>query len=276
MVFMARISELTGAPVYHEWFDHRHPDERHRLDLLAEVYDPASIAVLDSLGVQPQWNCLDAGCGSGTIAAWLAQRAHQGQTVACDLDIRLPEAGKPSTLRPMACDIGDVDFAPASFDLIHARLLLQHLPNREEVLDRFVSWLAPGGWLVVADAFDLAASSVTHPDYAAFHDVLFRMLDAQTDTRSAWGRGYPEPLIRRGLTDIGVEVSTQPVQGGGPYASHIHQSLDRVRPMLRAQGVGESALDAVLAQLRDPGFWDLGFALVIASGRKDNPGEEAS
>lgn len=38
-----------------------------------------------------------------------------------------------------------------SFDLIHARLVLAHLPARDQVLPRLVASLRPGGWLVVED-----------------------------------------------------------------------------------------------------------------------------
>jgi len=269
------MSDLAGPAVgYQEWFSHRHPAERRRHESLAEVYDPASISVLRGLGIGPHWRCLDAGCGRGTIAAWLATRAHRGLTTACDLDTSLLAAGPSAALRTVACDIGAADFAPGSFDLIHARLLLQHLPDPERVLDRMVSWLAPGGWLVVADAFDVAATSTAHPEYAAFHAALYQLLDAETDTRPDWGRGYPDPLVRRGLTDIGVEVITQPVHGGGAYASLLHQSLDRLRPTI-ADRIGEPALDGVLAQLRDPDFWDLSYALVIATGRKPGTIREA-
>ncbi|MFC3456165.1 class I SAM-dependent methyltransferase [Amycolatopsis speibonae] len=266
---MTEASRSTGTSMgYREWFSHRYSEEQRRHSSLAEVYDPASIRVLASLDIKPQWRCLDAGCGGGTIASWLARQAHQGQTVACDLDLTLFAAEPSPLLHPIACDIGVADFAPESYDLIHARLLLQHLANREQVLDRMVSWLAPGGWLVVADAFDLAATSTAHPRYAAFHEALYQTLDAQTSTRPSWGRGYPEPLVRRGLIDIGVDVITEPVRGGEPYAQLLHESLGRLRPLLRTQGADESELDAVLAQLRDPGFWDLGYALVIAKGRK--------
>ena len=187
---MAEVTESgVPRPVYREWFDHQHQGELDRLDGLAKLYDPASTSVLDTLGIEPQWRCLDAGCGRGTIAGWIAQRAHQGETIACDLDMSLFDRQPSPALRPMACDIGEADFRPESFDLIHARLLLQHLPNREQVLDRMVSWLAPGGWLVVADAFDLAATSTVHPEYAAFHGAVYEKLAAGNQTRPDWGRG---------------------------------------------------------------------------------------
>ena len=38
------------------------------------------------------------------------------------------------------------------FDLVHARLVLVHLPDRERALAAMVGALRPGGWLLVEDA----------------------------------------------------------------------------------------------------------------------------
>jgi trans-aconitate methyltransferase len=37
------------------------------------------------------------------------------------------------------------------FDLIHARLVLNWLPERLSVLDKLVKALKPGGWLLIED-----------------------------------------------------------------------------------------------------------------------------
>lgn len=36
----------------------------------------------------------------------------------------------------------------AAFDLVHARLVLMHLPEREQALARMISALKPAGWLI--------------------------------------------------------------------------------------------------------------------------------
>ncbi|GGU74017.1 hypothetical protein GCM10010178_76850 [Lentzea flava] len=150
------------------------------------MFDPARVQVLESLDIELDWRCLDAGCGRGSIATWLAQKAYRGQTTACEVEIRL--AGAPSSsLRTPECDIGAADFKPESFELIHARLLLQRPSNRDQVLDHMVSWLALGGWLVVSDGFDLAKGSVAHPEYAQVYTEVYRMLELKTATRSDRG-----------------------------------------------------------------------------------------
>jgi len=41
---------------------------------------------------------------------------------------------------------------PGTFDLVHARLVLVHVPDRARALATMVAALRPGGWLLVEDA----------------------------------------------------------------------------------------------------------------------------
>jgi hypothetical protein len=46
-------------------------NERERLRLQAEVWVPATGRLLDAVGVDPDWHCLDLGCGApGALARW--------------------------------------------------------------------------------------------------------------------------------------------------------------------------------------------------------------
>jgi 2-polyprenyl-3-methyl-5-hydroxy-6-metoxy-1,4-benzoquinol methylase len=62
----------------------------------------------------------------------------------------------PSTIRYLT-SVGVTDgwvcweLPAGRYDLIHARLVLSHLPQRRDVLARLVQALRPGGWLVVED-----------------------------------------------------------------------------------------------------------------------------
>src|SRR6202012_624857 len=41
---------------------------------------------------------------------------------------------------------------PGTFDLVHARLVLVHVPDRARALATMAAALRPGGWLLVEDA----------------------------------------------------------------------------------------------------------------------------
>jgi len=45
----------------------------------------------------------------------------------------------------------------AAFDLVHTRLVLVHLPERDRVLERLIAALKPGGW-IAADELDACSA----------------------------------------------------------------------------------------------------------------------
>jgi SAM-dependent methyltransferase len=71
--------------------------------------------------------------------------------VATDLDTRFLEAAAQDGVAVLRHDILNDPLEPASFDLIHTRLLLMHLPERERALDNMLRALRPGGTLLVED-----------------------------------------------------------------------------------------------------------------------------
>ena len=144
-----------------------------RLAALEAVFDSGTIRYLDGIGVGDGWRCLEVGAGGGSIAAWLARRVGAGEYVLdTDIDTRFTEEIKLPNLDICRHDITTEYVPEASFDLIHTRMVLEHLPAREEALRRLVAALKPGGWLlieaidfvtVVPDpAMDAAAALLVH------------------------------------------------------------------------------------------------------------------
>src|SRR5262249_14529585 len=141
-------------------YSHRNPGEADRLGALARVFDPCSFERLRPL-VTPGLRTCDVGAGLGTVAGWLMDASGEQATVV-DLDVRhLGGRG----FHEIQADITEPGFTPGVFDLVHARFLLMHLRDRENVLARMADWVRPGGWLVVSDAWDLGASSSPNTAY---------------------------------------------------------------------------------------------------------------
>ena len=60
---------------------------RERMNLLAAVNGPATLALFDALDVPVGARCLDLGCGAGQVTMELARRtAPTGSAVGIDLD----------------------------------------------------------------------------------------------------------------------------------------------------------------------------------------------
>ena len=117
----------------------------------------------------PCAQALDVGCGRGTFARLLAQRA--GQVVGLDLSpsmIRVARARskKYPNLRFEVADVNDWPLPPEAYDCIVSIATLHHLPL-EKTLARMGNALRPGGALLILDLYQAAGVSDLLPGLAA-------------------------------------------------------------------------------------------------------------
>ncbi|OAA22316.1 Methyltransferase domain-containing protein [Frankia sp. EI5c] len=244
--------------------------ERMRLAAMARVCDPTTTRVLDELGATAGWRCLEVGAGGGSIATWLADRVTTtGQVVATDVDTRHLAGLATGHLIVRQHDITR-DPLPGGepFDLVHARFVLEHLPEREEVLDRLLSWLKPGGVILLESIAGFPIDSSPHPRFREAMRGIDLVLARTIGTDSTWARGFPEPLLKRRLVDVGMTVHLPTTGGGNASAQCWALTLARLRPRIRELDlVPDETLDEALDQLADPAFFDVTFATAVAWGR---------
>ena len=143
------------------------PEEYERLRMQARVWDAPTGRLLDQIGLGPGASCLDAGCGPGETMRAMAERVGPaGRVLGIDADASLGAlalamlhgAGhRQCTFSAHDLTAGE-PIPGAPFDLVYARLLLFHLPQRAQVLTRLWAAVAPGGHLLVQD-YDLRSIS---------------------------------------------------------------------------------------------------------------------
>src|SRR5262245_54846529 len=132
-------------PVTTYIYDQAWKAERERLAALEELHDEAATGRLAALGVSDGWRCLEVGCGAGSIARWLAARVGpRGHVVANDLDLRFVAGEEIGNLEVRQHDIVTDPLEEATYDLVHARAVLEHIPMRAQALTRAVLYRAPG------------------------------------------------------------------------------------------------------------------------------------
>lgn len=199
------------------------PTELTRLRLLEKCYDPGTVRILERLDIPATARCLEVGAGAGSVAYWLAGRVPSGSVVAADIDPRFIDCHHAPNLTVQRLDITEADFAPGSFDLIHARAVFMHLPQREEILERAVRWLAPGGWLVLEDVYFLPAADSPYPVWRQAGEAWTTALAAQGIDLS-WARRAPAALAAAGLESLDVSVTP-----GGLGVDAVQDELLRIR-----------------------------------------------
>lgn len=73
-----------------------------------------------------------------------------GHVLATDIDPLRLEAGGGTRCAATTSPL--IRPGPGTFDLVHARLALVHVPGRARALATMAAALRPGGWLLVEDA----------------------------------------------------------------------------------------------------------------------------
>ena len=118
---------------------------------------------------------LDVGCGTGEIAARLAERFPGASYVGIDLEephlerARLRCAGFGPRVRFERGDALQLDFPDASFDLVVSRHVLQALPDAARALQEMVRVARPGGRLhLIVEDYGMLWCHPTHLDSDGF------------------------------------------------------------------------------------------------------------
>ena len=114
-------------------FRNADPQGPRQLTLLADILDDHTTEALASIGIGAGWRCLDIGPGAGTVTRWIAgQVGPTGGVTALDLDPRhIAAAGNVTVLQG---DVRTVELPPEHYNLIHARLVLLHLTDRDRAV----------------------------------------------------------------------------------------------------------------------------------------------
>jgi SAM-dependent methyltransferase len=238
-------------------------DEQQRLSGAEALFDAATFRHLDTVGIGPGMRCLELGGGTGSVARFMADRVGSaGWVVVTDIDIaQLAGCDRPN-VEPLVHDITADPLDDASFDIIHARLLLEHLPSRLGVLDKLVAALRPGGWLVVEDLdfsawLHLPAERILC-EPKQLHGSIRAATAAAALVGSTWdgefGRELPVHLMNAGLDRVGGEARSPVVIGGSPGALFVSVSARQVCPVLVAAGhITQQQADDYTSAFENPG-----------------------
>jgi SAM-dependent methyltransferase len=246
--------------------EHGWEKEPRRLQLLEKHADPTSVRRLEATGLGAGWRCLEVGAGRGSIARWLSQRVGPtGSVLALDLDTSLLSTVCEQNVNVMTGDILDVELPKGSFDLIHTRLVLMHIPERRRAIERMVSLLRPGGWLVVEELDSMAWAADPDPDRVA----LFHAFSEGLPTMDfECGRELLGELTDAGLMGTSTELRVDVVEGGTALAQWEQLSVQALSDdVLSAGTASKEQIDTHLARLENPDYRGLGWAWVGASGR---------
>jgi len=143
-------------PVQPDTYTHGHQDSVLRAHRWRTAENSAAYLLPQ---LRPGDRLLDVGCGPGTLTADLALRVAPGQVTGVDVaaavlgeaEAHARDAGA-ANVTFLAGDFGAAGLPPASFDVVHAHQVLQHLREPVGALAAMARLAAPGGLVAAREA----------------------------------------------------------------------------------------------------------------------------
>lgn len=237
-------------------FDNAWDRGRARLATVEELLDPGTIGHLERLGIGAGAACAEVGAGGGSVARWLCRKVGpSGTVVATDVDTRYLDALEEPNLAVRRHDIAKGDLGEGAFDLVHARLVLEHLPERETAMASMIRALRPGGILLVESLDYVAAVPVSELGARehAYSQAVRLAEFGKAGLDASYGRKLPEALAAAGLRNVGNEGRVWVMEGRSAGARWFRLSMEQVRSRLTGDDkLSAAEIDRMLDLFDDP------------------------
>jgi SAM-dependent methyltransferase len=152
------------------------PTAAQRLHLLAEVYRPATVALLTQWAPPAPALALDLGCGPGHTTRLVHAVTGARHTTGVERSAGYVEAARAAgdeadgeAIDFLEADVVSEDLPVAPAGLVHVRFLLTHLADPRAALARWLRLLAPGGRLIVSETARLTSR---HPALGRYYELV--------------------------------------------------------------------------------------------------------
>jgi SAM-dependent methyltransferase len=254
----------------HYAFPHSAVDESRRLELFQQRLDPLTIRRIERLAIPRGARCLEIGGGRGSITRWLGEHVGpEGHVTATDLEPGFLGEVRAANIEVLRHDVRTDGFPERSFDLVHTRAVLMHLPNDLEMLHRIASWLRPGGCLLLEEpdfglwVGDVDALWASHPE--AWHQTF-------PNGSLSRGRTLLKEIHALGLADVDADAEVDIIRAGTPLAEFYRLSMAAIGPpAVEAGALAPEQAAALVDRLAQPEFLACGFVHIAVWGRRPSP-----
>ena len=260
-----------ATPAY--TFDNDDPAAAERLALSSAVLDGFTTSRLSSLGELTGWRCLELGAGNGSVAGWLADQAGpSGHVLATDINTR--HIPTDCGYRVVRHDLTRDPLPDGPWDLIHARLVLRHVPGRHDILRGLAEALAPGGALVIEEWDPYRAGLVLAAPEAEAEALFYRFETAVEQLTAAgavdmqWPWQVHGAMASAGLVEVDTAVHARSWAGGSAGARHYAATIRLLRPGILKAGMTGEELDRLSGYLDDPRMVVRGLLTVSTIGHR--------
>jgi SAM-dependent methyltransferase len=253
--------------------DSQRQTELERLRSIEAIFDPATRRRLLSAGLKKGARCLEVGAGAGSVMAWMSSEVGpSGNVTAIDINTRFI-SNPPPNVRVLDDDVRNLPLESEGFDLIHARYVLVHIPEFQNVLQLLWKSLKLGGSMVIEEpdfSFFQAIGGSEEGVHAfrRIHSAILHMYSSKGIDPSI-GTKLPTLFQKLGAKDLVIENDCPISQGGSGIAEMMRMSAIQLRDKYVATGEATMGdIDCYNAFTKDPDSWAIYYATIGIIGRK--------
>ena len=255
--------------------------ELERLRLQARVWEPEAEIMLDRIGIEPGWNCIDLGCGAMGLLGPLSRRTGpQGRVVGVDLDAKqltgareFVQENQLSNVEILEQDAYHTTLPRESFDLTHVRFVFAPVGKDEELMREIIALTRPGGIVAIQEPDATSWNCYpSHPAWAKLKDAILAAFTRGGGDFNAGQRTFGM-LRHAGLEDLQLRAAVIALQDQHPYKRLPIQFAASLRKRILDAGLlSESELDFTIAECEqvanDPKTIVISFVVTQVWGRK--------
>jgi len=202
------------------------------------------------------------------MARWLAARVSaSGSVLATDIDVSGLAALDQANITVARHDLERDELPAGGFDLIHARLVLDHLQQPATVAAKLASALRRGGWLILEDADGLRFDAEPRAKALAAITGPWQRAARAAGWNPMYGRHVLADLQRAGLDRVAGRAHRRYELGGDAWMG-ARLGLERMRDQIQRAGASQADLDDALATLADRTRIIIGAPIVTAWGQR--------
>ena len=137
-----------------------------------------------------------------------ARVSDEGSVLTTDINLDWIDKDMPRQVEIRHHDVTTDQVLPSAYELIHARLVLLHLPQRDVVIRWLISALAPGGWLVLEEFDQIfppcpAGATDGQRTFTRVREAFSELLQRRGADTSSYPRTLPWRLKGAGLIEVG-------------------------------------------------------------------------
>lgn len=249
---------------------------RHSIDHLGplqDVLDPITTIDLAHVDVTAGQRAMDIGAGAGSIAYRLCDLVGPtGAVTAVDIDTSLLRPAGVLDVRQVDLRTQSLPAKPGTVDLVTARCVLEHLPNRHALLNEMITVLRPGGHLVLGSI--VYAPVVAYAPLSSDRELVIRVVHAILDALANhgvdlhWGDKTPAVLLGNGFEQVRARWVAETWTGGSAGCQLYRDEAHRLRHKLLREGLSHTDLDRFVELMADPTVRVRGYQFVSTTARK--------